>query len=418
MSRRLLLSLVVLAGCPQPVTTPDASVEDSGVELDAGVDAGRPPRDAGIPDAGFAAAPVEAWCALRAAAECDRDRRCGRLSSAGLAGCIQQRTFPSACDQPALTRGVSEHRLQYLEVEGVTCLNGFASGSCEELPPACKTAFTGLGVPDGGCFGAIDCNAFGFCDLYDGTCPHQCKPWSALGDSCDGFFRKCDPSSGSCDVSDAGATVCLPKKNPGDACQRYDACGDTMTCTNSKCVKRIAGPGEACGVVGSFPFCQDEYFCRQATSSTGTPPPGTCQRKAGLGGTCVGSVSCLPSLRCSTLITTGTCLPKAGLHDGCIAYDDCQDLLYCDAKTQKCETLPIAGGDCSFDKTGYRCAPGNTCAFSATSDDRCVAWKPVGAECGYTAECLSNDCEYATLPDGGFGGRCIATCSQRADGGL
>jgi hypothetical protein len=111
-------------------------------------------------------------------------------------------------------------------------------------------------------------------------------------------------------------------------------------------------------------------------------------------------------------------LPKAGLREGCIAYDDCQDFLYCDAKTQKCEALPMAGGDCSFDKTGYRCAPGNTCAFSATSDDRCVAWKPVGAECGYTAECLSNDCEYATLPDGGFGGRCIETCSQRADGGL
>ena len=62
--------------------------------------------------------------------------------------------------------------------------------------------------------------------------------------------------------------------------------------------------------------------------------------------------------------------------------------------------------------------PGNACAFSGTSDDRCVAWKTVGQECGYGGECLSNDCEYATLPDGGFGGTCKASCSQRADGGL
>ena len=107
-------------------------------------------------------------------------------------------------------------------------------------------------------------------------------------------------------------------------------------------------------------------------------PPGTCERKSGLNGTCTGPGSCLPSLRCSTLLTTGTCLRKAPLREPCINYDDCEDGLYCDAKSQRCEALPDAGGDCTFERTGYRCAPGNTCAFSGTSDDRCVAWKAAG----------------------------------------
>ena len=57
----------------------------------------------------------------------------------------------------------------------------------------------------------------------------------------------------------------------------------------------------------------------------GVRPPGTCERKSGLGGTCTGPGSCLPSLRCSTLLTTGTCLRKAALREGCINYDDCED---------------------------------------------------------------------------------------------
>lgn len=416
----ILFFVLLTAGCPTPMPTPDAAMPevDSGVPDAGPPDAGRPPRDAGIPDAGFTAAPIDSWCQLRARAECSRDLRCGRLSASTYDGCLIAHSSIATCDQTAYSRGVAERRIQYLETEGVRCLNAFGSGSCEDTPISCTDAFTGLAPPDAGCLAPTDCNAFGFCDLYDGRCPHQCRPWAAMGEQCDGFTRRCDPVNGSCDNNDAGIAVCFPKKNDDDPCIRYDACGDKSSCVDSKCITRTANPGEACAVRSGFPFCTEEYFCRQGPPVNGVRPPGTCQRKSGLGGTCTGPGSCLPSLRCSTLLTTGTCLPKATVREGCINYDDCEDGLYCDVTTQRCQLLPDAGGDCSFDRTGYRCAPGNACAFSGTSDDRCVAWKTVGVECGYGGECLSNDCAYATLPDGGFGGTCNASCSQRADGGL
>jgi hypothetical protein len=402
-----LLAALVLSACPAP-QPPDAGTPD----------AGRPPRDAGTPDAGFTTVPIEQFCAIRALGECERDRRCGRLGDAGWAGCITTRTFIGNCDQDALSRAVAAGRLQYLAAEGARCVNDLASGSCEDTPLSCGTAFAGLTPPDGGCFTAIECNAGGFCDLYDDRCPHHCAPWTALGDSCDNFFRRCDPTAAVCDEPDAGAgtSVCLPKKDAGAWCSRFDGCGNDMSCLNNACVQRVAGIGEACAVNSGYPFCTEENFCRQDPPVNGVRPPGTCQRRAGLGGTCTGPGSCLPSLRCSTLITTGTCLRKAGFHAGCIAYDDCEDGLYCDAKSQQCERLPVDGGDCSFEVSGYRCAPGHTCAFGNTQDV-CEAWKPVGTTCGYNQQCLSNECDFATLPDGGFGGTCIAPCSQRADGG-
>lgn len=420
--RQVLLFNVLaflVAGCP-PAPVPDSGVPevDAG-QPDAGApDAGRPPRDAGMPDAGFLQAPIESWCALRARAECGRDLRCGRLSQAGFSGCLLTRSNIATCDQTALQRGVQELRSQYLEVEAVRCLDGYGTGSCEELPLPCTTVFTGLTPPDAGCLAPTDCNGSGFCDLYDGTCPHICRAWAAQGQPCDGFTRRCDPFNGSCDLNDAGTALCEPRKNEGDACRRYDACGDQNSCVDGRCITRLADVGQPCASRGGFPFCRQEYFCRQDQPVNGVRPPGTCERKSGLGGTCTGPGSCLPSLRCSTLLTTGTCLTKAALRMGCINYDDCQGGLFCDVTTQRCEGLPDAGGDCSFDRTGYRCAPGNACAFSGTSDDRCVAWKTVGQDCGYGAECLSNDCEFVTLPDAGFGGRCNASCSQRADGGL
>lgn len=410
-----LLCVLSLLGCPPPVTPVDSGIEEPDAGADAGApDAGRPPRDAGLPDAGFLAAPVAEWCALQARAKCHRDERCGRLGDAGAGDCLFLQTSTARCDQPAYTHGVAAGRLRFDEAQAVRCLNAYASGRCALVPPECDDVFTGLVPADGGCVLTEDCDeAQGFCDLYDDRCPHRCRGWTAQGLACDGFFSQCDPRAGSCDTVDGGA-LCVEKKDAGDPCTRYDACGDDMACSGNTCVVRRAAPGEPCGVKNGYPFCDEEHFCRQDPGAT---TPGTCERKAGLGGTCTGPGSCLPSLRCSTLITTGTCLPKAVAGEACIAWDDCQDGLYCDAKAQQCRRLPGPDGGCSFEQTGYRCAAGSACAFSATSDDRCVALRAPGEACGYTGECLSNDCEYGALPDGGFGGRCVESCSQRADGG-
>lgn len=406
-----LLALTLTACPPQP--TPDASVEPPDAAVDAGpTDAGRPPRDAGTPDAGFTAAPIESWCQQLALADCTRDVRCGRLTDAGFAGCLTLATAPARCDQAAYTRGVREFRVQYLEAEALRCLNGYAHGSCEDAPDGCSTTFAGLAHPDAGCLQALDCNDEGFCDLYDNQCPHRCRAWLPLGAPCDTTRNRCAPFD-SCESDDAGVRLCRPGLQPGDACLDYSACGEGSICSNNVCTRvSLETATEPCGQINGYPLCPAEYFCHRPDGGAGT-----CQRKAGIGGTCVGAASCLPSLRCTTVLTTGTCLPRAALNEPCVDYADCEDGLYCKDADLRCAALPTAGGSCSYEATAYRCAPGHSCAYSSTSDDTCVAWKQPGEPCSYTGECLSNDCGYGTLPDGGFGGTCRPSCSQRADGG-
>lgn len=417
MRRLPALLVLALAACP-PAPKPDAGmVEDSGV-ADAGdePDAGRPPRDAGTPDAGFARVPFEDWCALRAQALCFRDVRCGAVSGAAITECFSRRL--SDCDQVSITSAVRGNRLQYLGMEAVACLNAYASGSCEDDAPACASVFQGLVPPDAGCILPGECNAQGFCYQYDDQCPHRCRPWAALGERCDGFTSRCDPASAACYAGDAGVEVCQPAKLENEPCTDYDSCREDLACVENKCTKRSANVGEPCGVRSGYPFCRGENFCRQGPPVGGVRPPGTCQVRSGVGGTCVGNISCLPSLRCSTVITTGTCQLKAALGQSCVAYDDCEDGLFCNGRSQKCERLPTDGGDCSSMGSFYRCATNFFCEFSATQEDTCLPRRATGEPCSYDGVCLSNDCSFGTLPDGGFGGQCVAPCALRADGGF
>lgn len=410
MVRRLLaVTSVLLLACPaQPL--PDAAVElDAGV--DAGTpDAGRPPRDAGL-DAGRTGAPVEAWCALKTRAECERARRCGRLTDAGLAGCLLAGAHPSRCDQLATTLGVRQFRVQYLEREALRCLEGYARGSCEEVPDGCQNAFIGLSPPGGACLQALDCDVSGFCDLDDHQCPHACRAWAPRGSSCDNGRNRCAPDD-ACDTDDAGARRCRERPAQGAPCIDFSGCGEGAICSNGACTAISVSLDEPCGVIDGYPLCPAEFFC-----STRDGGPGSCERRAGLGGSCVGPSGCLPSLRCSGLLTAGTCLIKASLGERCVDFADCEDGLHCRNATQRCERLPTEGQSCAYEDSAYRCAPGHACAYSGTSADTCVAWQSVGGACSYSGQCLSNDCESATLPDGGFGGTCVTSCSQRADGG-
>ena len=413
----LALALLALSACPGggPGT-------DAGPDVDAGLpdagrpDAGQPHRAAGLPDAGFTRVDAAAWCAAKAQALCARDVRCGRVSQERVADCEARRAFD--CDQPATTRAVAEGRLQYLMSDALDCLNGYAKGSCTDEPLACASVFIGLAPPDGGCILPSECAPEGFCYQYDEQCPHRCRAYLPRGAPCDGFSTQCNPGTDTCTLGDAGVRQCQPFKPADAGCVSWDECAPTHACVNNTCVQRTAGPGEPCALSSGYPYCTGEYFCRQEAPVNGVWPPGTCQLRAGLGGTCTGSGACLPSLRCSTVITTGTCLRKAALGENCVNYDDCEDGLYCDGRAQQCRALPEDGGDCSSEGSFYRCAPGYSCEFSATNDDTCTARRPEGADCNYDGLCLSNDCIFGTLPDGGFGGRCVAACAVRADGGF
>ena len=423
-----VLACLALFACPPPVKPNDSGVDDSGTPdagtpdagtpdagtPDAGPDAGTPRPDAGPPDGGFTRVAIEDWCATQALSLCERDLRCLRVSQANLADCLARRA--DGCDQLAYTAGVQGGRLQYLATEAATCLNGYWSGSCEDPPTACADVFQGLVPPDGGCVLAEECSTAGFCYLYDSQCPHRCRAFEDPGASCDNFFHRCDPASAACMVGDAGAQVCLPPKNEGEACASWDNCRSDLACIGGHCIKRQVGPGEPCGITQGYPTCDPEYFCRQPAGTS--PPPGTCQRRAGVGGTCAGSGSCLPSLRCSTVITTGVCEAKSGVGVRCANYDDCEDGLYCSGTAGACLRLPADGGDCSSRESFYRCATGFFCRFDVNDNDTCEASRTVGADCTYAGQCLSNECVYGTLPDGGYGGRCVPPCAQRADGGF
>jgi hypothetical protein len=401
---------------------PDASV-DAGPPPDAGfeeeLDAGRLRFDGGTPDAGFTSASAATWCRSRATALCARNIRCLSSSEPGFAGCVALET--AECDQLSFTAGVDAGRLGFNERQAITCLNEYGQGSCTREPPSCASVFTGRVPTDGGCVTNQECNPDSYCDRSTGTCPYRCSAFGTLGAACD-FFRRCDPGLGCYRIPDGGFQErCQPIKPADAGCADFDECGENGACIRGACIARQAEPGQPCGVVNGYPFCGDEYFCRQDPPAMmgDDPPPGTCQRRAGLNGTCVGAATCLPTLRCSTVITTGTCLARARRGERCSYYNDCEEGLFCSNTSQRCEPFPTDGGDCSFTLgSAGRCQPGFFCLFVSSDERVCSPRRAPGAECSYDDMCLSNDCEFGRRPDGGFGQTCAVSCALKADAGL
>lgn len=417
-----LILAAILCGCPPSPSEPDASMPPADSGHDAGKpdaggrpDAGKP--DAGPVDAGFVSAPISQWCLLQAVAQCDRDIRCLELGAANRPECLSKKS--ELCDQTAYTRAVDEGRLQYLEPKAVECLNGYARDSCRELAPACEVVFAGKVPPDAGCILSEECNGGGFCYQYDNACPHRCRGWVSMGALCDGFSSRCKPDDAFCGTFDGGTGQrCQPLKGLGEDCVEYDACRLDLTCANNKCVKRRAGPGEPCGERQGFPYCSDEYFCRQS-NGTATPPPGTCERRGGVGAICAGYGSCLPSLRCGSSFTTSTCLPRALEGEKCSSYGECQEGLFCPPRTSRCTKIPGGGGDCTSQGSYFECVSAHFCDFNSPDGVYTCRPRRTNAEaCTYDGVCLSNDCDYGALSDGGYGGSCVPRCSQKADGGF
>ncbi len=306
---RLLLISCVVFGCAAPSGGGDSGAQDSGSGKDGGSDAGRDAGhdagalDAGPRDAGFQDISIEQWCATRALAECFRDVRCLRIGDGGVDECVLRKS--ALCDQAAFTLAVNTNHLQYLKPKAADCLNGMNSGSCEDPPAACADIFSGLTAPGGACLLESECNSDGFCNVYDGQCPHRCLAWANTSQSCNGFTTRCRPGIETCQAVDAGIEGCAVPRNEGQSCRSFeDDCREDLACVSDVCVKRLAKAGEVCGTKQGYPICPAEYFCRQPAGDN--PPPGTCEKRAGLGGVCAGFASCLPSLHCSGVFQTGT----------------------------------------------------------------------------------------------------------------
>lgn len=422
--RRLFLLVLLFAACPMmPTPVPDAAVEVPVVDagFDAGepeeVDAGRTRFDAGTADAGFSTTSIARWCHDRALAACLRQVRCLSLSEASVNDCMVRTV--ETCDQIALHAGVDAGRLGFDASAALSCLNGFSTGSCALDPSSCASVFSGLLGADAGCVTAQDCSSGTFCDTSRGTCPGRCTAFRRAGERCS-FFERCDPALG-CYQADAGLLeTCQPLKAAGAACLDFDECGTDAFCFGSVCVRRTADAGAPCGITSGFPSCDVDHFCRQDPPAVAgdPPPPGICARRVGLGGTCSGSGVCQPSLRCSTNLTTGTCLARARRGELCGNPSDCEDGLFCSNASQRCEPFPGDGGDCGFSLgSNGRCRPGFFCNFNST-ERFCERRRALGERCDYDGVCLSNECEYGPLPDGGFGSTCQVPCSLKADAGL
>ena len=138
-----------------------------------------------------------------------------------------------------------------------------------------------------------------------------------------------------------------------------------------------------------------------------------------LGAVCSGYGSCLPSLRCGSSFTTSTCIARSAEGDKCSNYGDCQQGLYCPPRTSRCTRIPGDGGDCTTQGSYFECRSGHFCDFNSPDGVyTCRARRAIGGDCTYDGVCLSNDCNYGALPDGGYGGVCDPKCSQKADGGF
>lgn len=423
--RSLLPIVLVLCACPPAPPGPDAGSPDSGE--DGGYDAGQHPRPDAGHDAGFSSVPVSQWCDDQALAQCARDARCGRIDDTTAPLCLAAKRL--ACDSAAYVVSVGAGALDYDPMQAAACLNGYAHDSCELLPDACGTVFLGKTQPGGNCAVPQDCEPdSGFCDPYDNLCPHHCAAFVTLGKACsDPFSPRCGPGLG-CEYPDDGGftRVCVPIVQENKHCRSFNACAPGLVCEpgpdgGQVCLKQYNSEGQPCGVINGFPFCQANLFCHQMLVMSGTPPPGTCERRGGIGDVCYGYGTCLPSLRCSSAVGGGTCQPFAALNEPCsnnfYGGGECQDGLFCDKVKSRCVPLPRDGGDCGNTGSEYQCATGYSCDYDVMLQDYvCHALKADGETCSYDGQCLSNECVYGVTADGGFEARCVR-CSQVADGG-
>ncbi len=274
-------------------------------------------------------------------------------------------------------------KISYDPNEAATCLEGFATASCDSEGPeqGCDLVFRGEQVPGGTCLDDFECAELG----------SRCSI-----DSCPGGVECC---LGSCSSpvgigENCNSDRCLP----GDVCVRNLAMGNDFFCQSGN-------QGSPCS--DSFE-CDDDQYCDLTLNlcAPDKPAGATCgdrQECAGdqdcVFGSC-GSIdtvgapcefSCLGSLTCDS----GLCEPLPGLGELCPTGQCNSFLLDCvgPGTTQACVNKAGLGDNC-----GQRqCSPGLVCEAELPQPPpvpKCIEPLENGAECFTSSTCQSNHCAF------------------------
>jgi hypothetical protein len=163
------------------------------------------------------------------------------------------------------------------------------------------------------------------------------------------------------------------------------ACAGALIQTAADCVAPSACNGLWLGTLGEGQSCASASECSAVAGPPvclivydvdgGTPSTGVC--RAALRGTLVDACtrSCSAGQDCA--VTNITPDPNAPLA---LCYEE--DALFCDLDTQQCAPLSSASAACDADEQ---------CGVSGYCDSTCLARKPAGQACAFSAECSKID---------------------------
>jgi hypothetical protein len=391
--------------------------------------------------------PADEACDLLNARRCDALERCGLLTGAGVATCIEVlgRTWCGPTTWPGHVAGGA---LRYDATMARECADAFLTHACADfatLPEACGKFLgpnVGLRAPcfdgftectDGVCRGAAcprtcqprgltgevcaldaDCRSTLFCRLSS-TTPGvgQCQPWAQVGDACDMNTRcmqglvcaqnQCQspPTAGAacplgfCDeqaqcVSSGDAGLCLARHGQGAQCLPGE-CLPGLVCdaVSGLCVPAVVDQA-------GLP-CTQQQQCPAPTTCVGAQPasPGTCRAPLPRGTACARDSECVAQLACLPADGGRTCAARLPAGSRCSTDRWCQLDATCTGG--QCQPLPGAGEPCSG-----ACRVG-TCAANARDGGQvCVPWLGPGATCGDDAQCESRRCVM---------GSCLTQCT-------
>ena len=277
-----------------------------------------------------------------------------------------------------LERVVTDGTANYNALLGKQCVDAVEAGDCSvfdnNLPAACRQAFTGTVAAGGDCTMAQECSdPDSRCDTSAGVCPGKCAPRSsagvdcqvnedcALGLVCAKLTSKCtappkegEPCGGTVNEDCAGGLICVgddkASMTPG-ACQSQDTV-------------LVAASGSDCSIKHG-PMCQVGLSCVITTLTADLN--GKCQPPGAASSACNISIpsQCPVGQFCPLTLTQAL----AGM-------------------TANCTDLPAENDSCAPNTSLSVCGKDLICDSSKT----CAKRSELGQTCMRDDECVSNHC--------------------------